>query len=61
MTRQLVQGKWAVILAFMVLSGAYLLYSELAAVRISETHSGVPHPGVFGTETSPIPEWTYTP
>ena len=61
MTRQLARLKWAVIVAFVALSGAYVLYRELATVRMSETHSGVPHPGVFGTESSPIPEWTFAP
>jgi hypothetical protein len=61
MTSRLELLAWAGILAIVVLGGAFLLYRELAMVRIFETHHGVPDPGVVGTEPSLVPEWTYTP
>jgi hypothetical protein len=61
MTSRLELLAWAGILAIVVLGGAFLLYRELATVRLSETHSGAPDPGIVGNDPSPVPTWTYTP
>ena len=49
------------ILAIVILGGGWLLYVERSAVRILETHSGAPDPGIVGNDPSPFPTWTYTP
>ena len=52
---------WAGIIAIVVLGGAWFLYTELATLRLNETHSGAPDPGIVGNHPSPVPTWTYTP